>query len=361
MGIEKIDANFSLKEKIATDDAVVYDIPSEKFSLHGIFYDENNKTFMRMDGDVAKSVSENVYVLSKRLAGGRLRFATDSTFIRLAVTYEDFCLMSHMPLTGSSGFSLFEETENGEVFVKSIAPVSSEKKGFTQSVALAGGKMRQYTLYFPLYNEVLSLSLAFEKGSKVEKGKPYRDVAPILYYGSSITQGGCASRPDNSYQALICKRNHIDFINLGFSGNAKGEDEMVDYLATIDCSLFVCDYDHNAPTVEHLQNTHYRLYERYRAKRPTTPIIFITKPDYVDNEDCKMRQKIIRSTYLKAKRKGDNNVYFISGQSFYGKKNRWDFSVDGCHPTDYGFAVMADKIYKKMAQISDVFKGEKDD
>ena len=266
-----------------------------------------------------------------------------------------------MPITGSSGFSLFEETEDGEVFVKCIAPVSSENKGFAQSVALAGGKMRQYTLYFPLYNEVLSLSLAFEKGSTVEKGKPYRDVEPILYYGSSITQGGCASRPDNSYQALICKRNHIDFINLGFSGNARAEDEMVDYLTTIDCSLFVCDYDHNAPTVEHLQNTHYRLYERYRVKRPTTPIIFISKPDYVDNEDCKTRIKIIRSTYLKAKRKGDNNVYFISGQSFYGKQNRWDFSVDGCHPTDYGFAVMADKIYKKMTQISDVFKGEKDD
>lgn len=363
MGIEKIDKNFELKRKIVTGDVDVYDIPSDNFSLHGIFYDEQEKRFTRMDEQVAQKVSEGVSVLSKHLTGGRLRFATNSAVLRLAATYDVAYIMTQMPMTGANGFSLFEETENEENFVGNLVPCLADKNGlsdqdgFVAETQLKGEGLRQYTLYFPLYNDIRSISLAFEKGAIVQKGKPYRNVAPILYYGSSITQGGCASRPDNSYQALICKRNDIDFINLGFSGNAKAEDEIVDYLATIDCSLFVCDYDHNAPTVEYLQNTHYRLYQRYREKRPTTPILFLSKPDFTGEETCVARRKIIRDTYLKAKKQGDANVYFLSGQSFYGKRNRWDFSVDGCHPTDYGFAIMAEKIYKKMIQINQIFKG----
>jgi len=117
-----------------------------------------------------------------------------------------------------------------------------------------------------------------DKNARVNGGKKYRDELPILYYGSSITQGGCASRPDHAYQALIAKWNNIDYINLGFSGNAKGEDIMVDYLASMDCGLFVCDYDHNAPTAEYLKNTHYCLYKRYREKQPSWLPLVLVKP-----------------------------------------------------------------------------------
>ena len=93
------------------------------------------------------------------------------------------------------------------------------------------------------------------------------------------------------------------------------------------------------------------MYERYRKKRPDTPILFVTRPDITGDAEGEERLKIIYNTYKKAKRKGDKNVYFLSGKSFYGKKNRWDFAVDGCHPTDLGFSKMAEKIYKKMIAI----------
>ena len=226
---------------------------------------------------------------------------------------------------------------------------------------LAGEMMRKYTLYFPLYHRVDSLSVLLDASAKIEKCNPYRDVAPILYYGSSITQGGCASRPDTCYQGVICKRNRIDYINLGFSGNAKGEKEMVAYLGGLNCSLFVCDYDHNAPTAAYLKDTHYPLYKQFRLAQPNTPILFISKPDIARDVEGERRLKIIRSTYLKAKKEGDNNVYFLSGKSFYGKRRPENFSVDGCHPTDYGFAIMADKIYKKMCTIDKKFRGENND
>ena len=359
MSIEKIDKNFNLREKINVNGAKVYDIPSKEFSLFGVYFDAMANRFVRMDSKIASKISAGVCSLNMHTAGGRLCFSTDSSFLQLAVQYSILTGMVHMPLTGSAGFSLFEMTEFGEKHIVNFAPASqAEKNGYTAGVSLGKGGMRRYVLYFPLYNQVNRLSLSLEGSACVEPWSPYRELAPILYYGSSITQGGCASRPDNCYQALISKRNNIDFINLGFSGSAKAEKEMVAYLGGIKCSLFVCDYDHNAPTAEYLRATHYPLYEAYRKAQPNTPILFVSRPDISRTTDGEERRKIIYSTYMKAKRQGDKNVYYLSGKSFYGKKPCWDFAVDGCHPTDYGFAMMADKIYKKMLVIDKKFGAE---
>ncbi len=353
MGIETVDTNFVLQKEEQTG-MEYYAVPSAGFSLYGVNYDEKDG-FWRMPIEIAKKVSDGVSVLTYQTSGGRLRFSTDSKRLEIRVRYDVLWPMPHMTLVGQGGFILLEEGEKGRKLVKILPPDFSSAKGYTASTDLKGDGMRDYILYFPLYNEVKGLEIGLDKGAKVGKGKAYRDIKPILYYGSSITQGGCASRPDNSYQAFIEKWNNIDFINLGFSGNAKGEDEMVDYLTTIDCSLFVCDYDHNAPTAEHLEKTHYRLYERYRKVRPTTPILFLTKPD-LWGEDELLRENIIRKTYKKARSLGDENVYFIAGRTFYGALERDNCAVDGCHPNDLGFSRMAQKIYKKMIEIDKKFK-----
>lgn len=350
MQIEKIDRNFDLRKSVDGAVRVKYTIPHDSFDLYGVLFDES-KGFVRMPVSVAEKVSDGVCFLNTNTAGGRLRFATDSSVIQIEAEYSQLCMMSHMPLTGSSGFSLFEETEDGERFIMNLAPVPRDVCGFRAEAATGGKKMRNYILYFPLYNDVKKLSVFLESGATVTNGKKYKARLPILYYGSSITQGGCASRPDNSYQALIAKRNNVDYINLGFSGNARAEDEMKKYLAGIDCSLFVCDYDHNAPSAEFLKATHERLYRNYRRQRPQTPILFLSKPDFGRTEQDAERLEIIQETYRKARADGDENVYFLSGKKFYDGKNRWDYSVDGVHPTDFGFHRMATEIYKEISKI----------
>ena len=354
MDISKIDKNFSLQTTIVEEGIRYYSIPHESFSLYGVYYDEKQKEFIRMERDFARSVNAGVEALYNFTAGGRLRFATDSTSLTLRVTYPFLRLMSHMAMAGQGGFSLLEETENGVKILKILPPLAHNDKGYEISCPLPSG-MRNYILHFPLYNAVTSLAVGLDEKAMVQKGKPYRDVQPILYYGSSITQGGCCSRPDNSYQGLIAKWNNIDFWNYGFSGSALGEEKMADFFATFDCSLFVCDYDHNAPSAEHLQNTHYAFYERYRKQRPDTPILFLTKPDFNGSEDHITREKIIRSTYRKARAKGDKNVYFIAGKTYF-KKDRENCMIDGCHPNDLGFYLMAKKIYKKMIEINETFR-----
>lgn len=361
MGIEKIDKNFDLRQAINVDGAKIYDIPSKEFSLYGVYFEEEANAFVRMPTQVSKTVSFDVCYLSRHTSGGRLCFSTDSSFVKIAVQYKDFGGMPHMPLTGSSGFSLFLQTENGEKHLANLTPGYKDLTGFSAAAQLGAGGVRNYVLYFPLYNMVNALAVGLEENAIVRPFNPYRNEKPILYYGSSITQGGCASRPDNSYQALIAKRNRIDFINLGFSGNAKAEKEMVAYLGGVDCALFVCDYDHNAPNVEYLKKTHYSLYEDFRKAQPDTPILFLSRPDIYRSADGEAREKVVRKTYSTARRQGDKNVYFLSGKNFYGKKGCWNFAVDGCHPTDYGFAMMADKIYKKMLTIDKKFGEQKHD
>ena len=356
MDITKIDKNFAINEILTMDGKTYYKIPHEKFDLYGVWFDEKSNRFVRMDQEVAKEVSVGVDALSKNTTGGRLRFSTDATLIGVRVTYDGFCRMSHMALSGSSGFALVEELENECRIVKTFRPNYTDETGFSQEFERSESKMRDYILHFPLYNRVTSLEIVLNEGATVKNGRRYRDIKPILYYGSSITQGGCASRTDNAYQAHIAKWNNIDFINLGFSGSGKAEPQMVDYLASLDCSVFVCDYDYNARTAEELQERHYPLYKRYRSVKKDTPILFVSKPDFEYDPSGEKREAIIRETYERAKAEGDKNVYFLSGKTFYGDKDRENCSVDGCHPNDLGFYYMAKKIYAKLQEIDEIYK-----
>ena len=158
---------------------------------------------------------------------------------------------------------------------------------------------------------------------------------PIVFYGSSITQGGVASRPGNAYTAIASRRLCCDHINLGFSGSAKGESEIAEYIAGLDMKAFVYDYDHNAPNSEHLRLTHEKLYRRIRESHSDIPYIMISKPTGYEHD--RVRRAIIMDTYRNAVNDGDENVYFLDGATLFVGDEREACTVDGCHPNDLGF------------------------
>lgn len=176
--------------------------------------------------------------------------------------------------------------------------------------------------------------------SRVEAPTPYIDKKPMVYYGSSITQGACASRPGNCYQGYICRAFNCDYINLGFSGNAKAEDEIIEYIKSLDMSIFVCDYDHNAPSAEHLKNTHEKMFKAIREAHPDIPIIIMSAPIWNPSGAWKERRDIVEQTYKNARATGDENVYFIDGKALMSLCEN-NGTVDNCHPTDLGFYSMA--------------------
>jgi hypothetical protein len=349
MKISNIDKNFVVTRSDSEEGVVFYDVKKPPFTTFGVTYDDEIGCYVRMPQEIAKNVSGAVHYLSKHTSGGRIRFSTNSKLISIKVIY-NLEPMQHMTLLGSSGFSLCKVVGGKEISVGYFVPNFEGKNGYTSTLTVNSNGVEDYTIYFPLYNNVCNLSVGVEPNAILREGAKYKEIKPILYYGSSITQGGCANRPDNSYQAQIVKQNNVDYICLGFSGWAMCEDVMVDYLKKIDCSVFVFDYDHNAPTVEHLEKTHYKAYKTYRESNPEAPIIFLTRPDFYRWDTALERLKIVKKTYNLAKKSGDKNVYFIDGRTFFGKEYPL-CTVDGVHPTDLGFYKMAKKIGKKINEI----------
>lgn len=344
MDISVIDKNLKIETQISKDDIIWLNAAQYPFELYGAF---SSEPYIRMPADVAEKVSPGVLGLSKNTAGIRLRFKTNSPYIAIHVEWQGLTRFSHMPVSGTSGFDLFSVTENGsQTFIKPFMPTPDSHKGF-DSVIDVSGKMTDYVINFPLYNSVQKLVIGVRNDSKFETPSQYINKLPVVFYGSSITQGGCASRPGNCYQNFLSRAFNIDYINLGFSGSARAEDEMIDYLAGLEMSVFVSDYDHNAPSTEHLENTHYKLYEKIREKHPETPYIIISKPDYKFENSEDLRRKVIMNTYIKALENGDKNVYFIDGASLFADDEWQACTVDGCHPNDLGFY----RFYKALYPI----------
>ena len=337
--ITQIDKNFLLGSSFEAAGLKWYSIHDEPLQVRGLCIHEGND-FNRLPLDFLPKCSDGVVSLSWHTAGGRVRFETDSPRVAIRCESRFTGYMSHMPLTGSAGVDAYV---NG-VFRAAIRP-GNDRGGFFEGEFKTRTESAQIELNLPLYNGITALYVGVEESARVAAPRPYAIETPVVYYGSSITQGGCASRPGNSYQGHITRWLDCDHINLGFSGNAKGEDSMAEYISTLKMSAFVYDYDHNAPNPEHLEKTHERFFSIIRKAQPSLPVIFVTRPDCEANPaETPKRRDIIKATYENALLAGDKNVWFIDGFELFGNADRDACTVDGSHPNDLGFYRMAKAI-----------------
>ncbi len=338
--ITTIDKNFLIGSQIDKTDVAWHNIPSAPFAVHGLAVVEKDK-FYRLPENVMDTISEGVTSLSRHTAGGRIRFRTDSPYIAYRSKSFGGGLMPHMPLTGISGADLFV---NG-VSITTFRPMNPRCDWFEGVANLRGEGVKDIEINLGLYNGVKEIWIGLQEGSTLEAPRAYSVDKPIVYYGSSITQGGCASKPGNAYPAFISRWLDADYINLGFSGNAKGEPNMAQYIASLNMSVFVMDYDHNAPSTEHLRRTHYPFYKTIRDAQSDLPIIMVSMPDTDrDPEEADVHREIIMNTYLRARSEGDRKVWFVDGRTLWGSRDRDCCSMDGVHPNDLGFYRMAEGI-----------------
>lgn len=342
--ISKIDRNFSVKTSIEKEGIKFFNADGAPFKIYGVFR-ENGK-YRRMSEAVAKTVSEGVYILHSNTAGGRVRFVTDSTYIAINAEMDGLGKMPHFAFTGSIGFDLYV----GNEYIKTFVPSFEITEGYESIIEFETKEIREITINFPLYSNVKHLYIGLDENSVVQEAKPYINQYPIVYYGSSITQGGCASRPGMAYQSILSRKFNCDFINLGFSGSAKAEDEMIDYIKNLDMSVFVYDYDHNAPSVKHLEKTHEKMFKAIRSHHPELPIIMMSRPKFYLTAEEEQRLEIITKTYNNAISNGDKNVYLIDGKKLTELCGN-EGTVDSCHPTDFGFASMAEALAKVLKNI----------
>ena len=342
-----VDVNFIVSGKITKEDVVYRNANESPFKIYGVYHD--GEKYRRMPQEIADTVNKGVSELCANTTGGRVRFITDSPYVTIKAYVPGGPIYSHMTFTAQAGFDLYVGEGKDAYFIKSFVPPLRMTEGYESEINLPAGE-NLVTINFPLYNDVCELYIGLKEGATLLPPPDYKIEKPVVYYGSSITQGGCATRPGLSYQAHLSRWFDVNFVNLGFSGNAKGEPEMARYLASLDMSCLVIDYDYNTPSTEWLRETYPPLFKTVREKHPTLPIIMASKPKYRLNGADLDRLEVIRNVYEQAVKAGDENVYFVDGRELmelFGD----DGTIDACHPGDLGFYSMAKRFAKEFEKI----------
>ena len=331
--LSKIDKNMAYDTNIDLPDIDFLNIDDAPVDILGVW--RNEDVYIRVPKDVADATNEGVKELCYHLAGGRVRFMTDSPYVAIVYTFPNINTSYHITRTCQSGIDMYVDG----VFSGVYAPTNDNDNRVEAIKHFEGEKkMREIVINLPHYNSMNSMYIGTSKDSVIKKALPYDKR--IVFYGSSITQGGCASRPGNTFTASVARALGWDVINLGFSGSGRGERVMAEYIAGLDMDIFVLDYDHNAPDSSHLEKTHKPFFDIIRSRHPNLPIIIMSRPDWRWDKCSDERKAVIKKTYDDAVAAGDKNVYMIEGAELM-KICGNDGTVDGGHPTDFGFASMA--------------------
>ena len=334
---------------------VYLDVRNAPFKLYGFC-----EPYRRVPKDVADATSECVSRLSKVSAGGRVRFRTTSDFIVLHGDYVTLGAGNTSALVASSSFDIYFTEDGKQRFRGIYNPSQGEGKSYVESrLKFHNNEMKDVIVYFPLGANLRNVYIGLSEGCEIEFGSEYKYSTPVVFYGSSFVHGG-GLRPSSPYTAVLSRRLDCDFVNLGFGGGALAEKSIMEYCASLDMSVFVYDYDHNAPTLEHLEKTHYEGYKIFRVKHPETPVIFASRPDYWTRnytleyytvDDNEKRRALIEANYKRALADGDKNVYFVDGSKMFPENLRDDCTSDGCHPNDLGYYYMANAFEKVLRPL----------
>ena len=367
MDISTIDPNFATVTVKDEDDVKWISAHDERMSLYGVYYDKDEGLYMRMPVDIAMAANEKLGWAVIMTTGGRLRFVTDSPYIVIKASLPAFAPMPHMTIRGSHGFGVYADgffensySPNFKDFL-SVGQDSPLKQRiyfaqkntlFHKNTTRGENHKSIIDVYFPLYGGVAELYLGVAQGSVIEKAPEYEIKKPLVFYGSSITQGACASHPGNDYTAMIARRLNADYINLGFSGNGNAEAPMIDYINGIDGSLFAFDYNMYEKFPDRVLPPHYSIYERIREKHPGVPILMYDKPasDYTFYQK---REDTIRETYERAVSEGDELVAFVSAHELFGEGDRDACTVDASHPTDFGAVRITEALFPVIKALLD--------
>jgi len=245
---QKLDPNMSLKNA-DTDGIRWFDPRVAPFELSGFEWISEEGVYRRLPVHPDWEIRDAVDQLANHTAGGQIRFNSDCKRIVIKVELREKSGMYHMPATGQSGFDLYIK-ENGEQRYFRTARFSADSIRYRAELFTSvEKKMRTFTLNFPLYNGVNLVWIGLEQGSSVETPPAFKQAGKVVVYGTSITQGGCVGRPGMAYTNILSRLLDMQFVNLGFSGNGRGEPALAHLITQISVTrCIILDYEANAGT-----------------------------------------------------------------------------------------------------------------
>ena len=343
MEISKLDRNFIATE--AADGLDWYDI--RQFGVEGQGWINTTAPFSRFPAHGQPLVKEYAWELAKNSAGLCVRFVTDAGKVSAKWTLiNDTLAMAHMPATGVSGVDLYARDRGSLRFVGIGIP--SKKENSSTLCNLPAGE-REYCLYLPLYNSVSDVKIGVPSGATVKSAPAWTGYSttkkPVMVYGTSIVQGGCACRPGMAYPAIMSRMLERSVINLGFSGNGPMYASIAPLLAEVDASVYVIDSVPNMSPDSVTAET-YGFITKLRELRPETPIVVVeafpnTKLLWSQKaENADARNINLRTQYARLLTDGVKGLWYVPGEFLVGDDD--EGTVDGVHPTDLGFLRMAE-------------------
>jgi len=355
--VEDIDKNF--KASTGKQSLQWIDAFDRRLALRGFAWaaeNQKHKNFRRLPDRMVAGLSEAVQSLSHQPSSGFLSFFATTSDLSVRMTVEDTAQMNHMPATGMAGAELY--FRDGSVWVPAGTAIPSQTEvSFTRALIENGPKVRrEYRLYLPLYKKLESLALGFSSGAKVSAVPAPKGSKPIFFYGTSITQGGCASTAGSDFVSTAGRLLDTEVINFGFSGSGRGEPEVARLIRKVDAEMFILDFQANA-VVETLDKVLPEFIRLLREKHPTTPLVLVGNPGYDQRlRGAEARDRIDRkrdigmTVYLEKKAGGDRAIHFIDGYGLL-PGGLSGATVDGVHPTSHGFAIMAERLAPQLRAI----------
>ena len=322
-------------------------VDAKRLDVEGKGWSETKAFYDRLPAKADGVVRPPVWDLSRNSAGLCIRFATGATTIQARWTVTSNRLaMPHMAATGVSGLDLYVKADDGRW---RWLGVGQPKEAPTNTATLASGLpegRREYLLYLPLYNGVSSVEIGVPDGHTVDRPSLANRRQPVVFYGTSITQGGCASRPGMVHTAILGRRLDRPVINLGFSGNGKMEPEMADLLAELDPAAYVLDCLPNMVAAE-VEERVEPFVRKLRRAHTATPIVLAEDRTYSNASLVPAQARrnstgraALKTAYDRLLAAGVEGLHYLPGAPQLGDDG--EGTVDGSHPTDLGFSRMAD-------------------
>lgn len=344
--IAKYDLNMAVNDAVITNG--VKWIDGRYLPIEGRAFEDVEHYYDRLPSNVTVNVNAGVRNMKHHTTGLQARFATDSKKIHIEwVPYNAMLSMDHMPATGVSGVDIYVRQPGGKWRYAKTGRIKSVK-GASVSLDLTN-EVSEVIVNFPLYNGVKSFTLGVDQNAKVSKLPPRASGVnnPVVFYGTSVTHGGCASRPGLSFVNILGRNLDVPVVNLGFSGSGKMEYEMSEHISKIDASCYVLDCLWNMRMKPETGLPEYEPFIRnLRAKRPGVPIIMAGQCD-VFLRPTDAREIFARKIYDKLIAEGWKDLYFLPKEGMLGYDG--EGTVDGAHPNDIGMVYMAD-VYGKAVK-----------
>lgn len=341
-------------------------LKTDKMAIYGFPWIKEDKVYRRLPISSFAEIEEmnpKVNHLATNTAGGQLHFYTNSSKLIVHAKVTEKVHLANMAPIAQIGFDCYVGDSYDDLLFYNATKFDLDKDEYIFPLFENISGYKLVVLNFPIYGGISNLELGFSIGSEIRPATEFSQTEKIAIYGTSITQGGCASRPGLAFVNRLSRLLKCEFLNFGFSGNGFGERKMAEIIASLSgIKMFILDYEANAGANGKLEATLEEFIKVLRKNHAKVPIVVVSRIKYLFDEltlDSKKRRDNLRNFQLNIVKKynslGDNQVFFIDGSELLGEDYH-EFTIDSVHPNDLGFWKMSDYLYLEIKRILNLNK-----